>query len=1722
MPTMSDNESDDEVGDIISSLQGAINEIKSLRTKISDLESQRLGFQISIQDLRDQVVAAKRDSDRKTKQAAYEAERAKLTEVEENLSRDERALADMIGEKTSLENQLAKAAKAATEEAAIAATAAVAAASLNPAPGGPTSGLAAAGTSASVAGSARASRAASPLPPPALPPGGHLAGSVQGGQIAAIPSFDGSTGASEAEKWVRMIDRFQANFGWTSKQTAHVVRNKLTGQAQLFVDNQDDEFKKGTDNWNEGKDNLRTMLMNKFSEALSATTSSHAIDDLQQGPHEQVDPFYERVRYAVNKFLFDFKRTTATERTQYTRTYSRLVYNFFKAGIYSQYRQRIFTAAATIPKTHEDLLQAARTVELEAGKSKRDEIPKKIASISTNEEEATPEVDAASEPDGFANMQKELDEIKRRLPKAGGAKGPGRGGWRNRGRGRGFWRGRGWPNRARGRGGFQRRGGFRPGGPARGGGPGAGDECHNCGEKGHWIRDCPYNRGPRQSNQMSYDDYGYYDYEGYYGTGSVDDQNCANDAPFPCKLLAMMSFLSSLKLPQLDSHDPRPFVEVQIQDKAVKALIDSGSQITAIDFNLCKRFKLDKNVTVSPVPFPLVGAGGEKLDVIGQIDLEISVHGCVQQPFPVLIIRHLNSGMIIGADFLAKNQLIVDIKNEKLQMVEPAVPLRATEEITIPAGTERIMRLRAATPAKGPLYFQSMDPSISDCLIEQNHDDKASILVQNASVLDLKFSRNDIIGHGTRLSPSDIKTFTDPRPSVINLTSKSRPVDHSVVDQIPLHHLPSPLRARYKEVLMKNLSAFSRHPNEVGHCTVLPQSIQLKDPTKIVSIPPYRISPNLQPVVHAYVDNLLKTGVLQQSCSPYSSPLMLVKKASADPTKPLAEQYRLVHDYRHLNANTVRNAYPLHHLYDLLDKVSAAKVWSVIDLSSGFWNQELHPDSRAYTAFAVPGVGHLEYTRSAQGLCNSPAAFQRLLDHIVRGIPGVYVYIDDVVICSEDHESHLNILNEVLSRFKKFNLKCRPRKIQIATAEINYLGYNLSHQHGIRPGEAKIKAISEWEEPENVKQVRQFLGLCSFFRRCIPQFSSIASPLTKLTRKDSKWDSGPLPDEAKVAFARLKRKLTCRPCLSPPNFNERFYLTCDASKTGLGAVLSQFKNGVEHPVAFASRSLKESEKKYAPFHLEYLAMVWSIKHFKPYLTGKQFTLRTDHRPLLTMNKSKCQIFDRYLHELSQFDFETVYLRGDKMPADALSRKIESVSVCVPLESQINISWSQIKELQQHDKYIKALAIYKLFQSLPRNPSLKDFVERNKNALIYNDVVCKKTGPNAFAAYAPIGLQSSLLRLAHESPTAGHINSRRALSRLSRSWYWPTMKEDTWTHCTSCQVCNERNQAWTKAPIPLGRFQPARAFNERVHTDLLGMLPENSSFKYVLVMVDAYSKYLQLVPLPDKKMSTVSEAIYNHWISLFSVPKLMVSDMGKEFTGHMTKSLATRFNYPHNYSTSGHPASNGMAENSVKKVLEYVRKFVQGNTWLPLLYDLRMAHNMNLQSSINTTPFQAAFSMRPRLPGDLVFPSAPYDKSASPSHVHNELENLLLFKNEILESQAAATARMERAYNKRAKERRFVKGDKVYMVRPHTGDQFQKFQPRYKGPFVVVQVTDQNLTVVPIHAKRYKQIRVHQNNVRMAHALTQLYDVDPQMYEPPAQARTYSKSHEPNVPLFVYD
>ncbi|KAG0974677.1 hypothetical protein G6F28_013156 [Rhizopus arrhizus] len=368
-----------------------------------------------------------------------------------------------------------------------------------------------------------------------------------------------------------------------------------------------------------------------------------------------------------------------------------------------------------------------------------------------------------------------------------------------------------------------------------------------------------------------------------------------------------------------------------------------------------------------------------------------------------------------------------------------------------------------------------------------------------------------------------------------------------------------------------------------------------------ISHRPYRMSPIETEHLQKELDKYCKLGVIAPSNSPWAAPVILVKKKNGE--------YRMVIDYRKLNAVTKKDAYPLPRIDDLLDTLGKAKVFSALDMRAGFHQVPLEEDSKELTAFTTK-FGTYHYNTLPMGLVNSPATFQRLIDLCFRPLINkcLVAYIDDLNVYSLNHQDHLQHLEQVFQCIQIANLKLNPEKCFFFKDHLKFLGYIVTKE-GLQTDPSKIQKIVEYPQPRTIKQVRGFLGIASYYRRFIKNFAAIARPLHDQTKTTKKIPWTSLTTES---FETLKKLLTTAPILSRPDFNKPFILVTDASKLGLGAILTQLdENGHEHPIVYASRGLKSTESNYAPTKLEFysayrsLGSKWVTKDAKPHWNNRQ-------------------------------------------------------------------------------------------------------------------------------------------------------------------------------------------------------------------------------------------------------------------------------------------------------------------------------------------------------------------------------------------------------------------------------------------------------------------------------------------------------------------------------------
>nr|XP_049701809.1 uncharacterized protein LOC126055664 [Helicoverpa armigera] len=423
-------------------------------------------------------------------------------------------------------------------------------------------------------------------------------------------------------------------------------------------------------------------------------------------------------------------------------------------------------------------------------------------------------------------------------------------------------------------------------------------------------------------------------------------------------------------------------------------------------------------------------------------------------------------------------------------------------------------------------------------------------------------------------------------------------------------------------------------------------------PSEPINVKSYRFPEVHKKEVETQISKMLSQDIIQPSVSPWSFPVWVVPKKIDSSGQ---RKWRIVIDYRKLNDITIGESYPIPQINEILDQLGQSKYFSTLDLCSGFHQIEVSNKDIPKTAFTVP-QGHFEFKRMPFGLKNAPATFQRLMNTALAGLQGIhcYVYLDDIVIYSHDLSSHCEKLVKIFDRLRKHNLKLQPDKCEFFRKEVGYLGHTISDK-GVSPNPDKVKAVSQFPVPKCPKDVKSFLGLVSYYRRFIPDFSKTAKPLTTLLKKDIPffWSN-----EQQIAFEELKGKLISAPILIYPDFSKPFVLTCDASNYAISAILSQGEIGKDRPIAYSSRTLNKAETNYSTTEKECLAIVFGTKTFRPYLYGHRFTIVTDHRPLkwLFNCKDPGSRLVRWRLKLEEFDYNIEYKKGKiNSNADALSR-----------------------------------------------------------------------------------------------------------------------------------------------------------------------------------------------------------------------------------------------------------------------------------------------------------------------------------------------------------------------------------------------------------------------------------------------------------------------------------
>lgn len=721
--------------------------------------------------------------------------------------------------------------------------------------------------------------------------------------------------------------------------------------------------------------------------------------------------------------------------------------------------------------------------------------------------------------------------------------------------------------------------------------------------------------------------------------------------------------------------------------------------------------------------------------------------------------------------------------------------------------------------------------------------------------------------------------------------------------------------------------------NSVGVESILSKYKQLFEGMGLLKIKPVKITlkDNARPVVHAArkipfaikddlkseLNNLEKLNIIKKVTEPtdWVNSLVIVRKSNG--------KLRFCIDPSDLNNNIAREYFQIPTLDDIMSNLNGAKYFSVLDASNGFWQMPIDESSSKLCTFNTP-FGRYRFLRLPFGLSCAPEIFQRQMVQFIDDIEGVVTYFDDVLIFAKSVEEHNSILERVLERFKKFNLKLNKSKSKFCVTKIKYLGHIISN-NGITADDEKIKAINSMQKPVDKTSLQRFLGMITYLGRFINNLSDKTAPLRQLLQKENAW----VWDHAQEkAFELLKKEICSCPVLKYYDVKKDVTISVDASRSGVGAVLLQEGS----PIAYASKSLTNTQTRWAQIEKELYAICFGCERFSQYIKGKTVTVQTDHQPLLSIFAKSivdCPLrLQRMILRLQHYDIKLIYVPGcDLKIADTLSRAyVTEIVEDDDLEQEVDAHvYLLLKNFEITDQQLLN------FQNMTNNDSelqlLKNYIRNGWPAdkrKIENSVKFYYNFRNELSEYSdlvfrnkciivPKLLRKEMLEKIHFN----HLGINKCLARGRKTFFWPGMSNDIKNIVKQCTACKVFQNSQRHEPILFHEI-PEHPWKK------LGLDVFNFDNHNYLLTIDYYSKYVEVTPLN----SLSSKELIKHCKNMFGrlgIPDCVVSDNGTNFSSREFEEFANLWNFKIITSSPRYPQSNGMVERHIQTVKNMLKK-----------------------------------------------------------------------------------------------------------------------------------------------------------------------------------------------------
>ena len=782
------------------------------------------------------------------------------------------------------------------------------------------------------------------------------------------------------------------------------------------------------------------------------------------------------------------------------------------------------------------------------------------------------------------------------------------------------------------------------------------------------------------------------------------------------KLVRESGLRKPLVISSINCDKDEPIINARVCQEAIlpihfdkftaMALLDTGADVNCIRYDFVDTLRMTDKIRPVDPDNKFVSASNDDFAPTGEVTIEFS-SSKGQHAIRCFVFKNLLHPVILGLPFMYKYKVKLDFSRRRHREFNGSFPATAAQSVTLAAGQAALIPITLDAPYDIPTGLQgyikgqkrrsglkTLDTAstvVDNTCVLTVYNKSESFLnipqgmtlghfksITDADLFESKpaelrahagrigINRIGVASHGTKLP--EAKQKADSGITIPQVTPTSKEAREFLQDEYQFNfegiNLPQSQKQQLQEVLFNNCRTFVDSTGKLGYNDSVYHTIDVPPGVEPVRKQPYRMPPAVKEQLRKQIDYLVQQEVLKEELSEWALPVLAVKKGAKKSQKHLKKnknaEYRLVVDFRQLNAKIQIKQAALCSIQDLLDEIGASKpkYFTVLDLKHGYFQMAIDPKSRKYTGFIFDKKSYVHVT-SPMGLKSSPFQFQQLMFKVLAKLLStgkVFCYLDDLLIVAETWDEHISLLKQVLEALKEANLKLGAAKCVFAAKRIEYLGFTLNSE-GYMPSDKHVEALRTYPVPRTVAQLKTFMGLANYFCNFLPRRPTLLAPLLRLMKKDAKfqWD-----DECQKSFEMVVETLTTQPVLAYADFSREFVLVTDASSHGIGGVLLQpDDNGVNKPIAFAGRKTNKHEQNYNTTELEALAIVFCVKKWHYYLATNHFKIYTDHSALkvLTGKTQYNPKLTRYAEFLGNYSFDLFHIKGvHNSAADALSRR----------------------------------------------------------------------------------------------------------------------------------------------------------------------------------------------------------------------------------------------------------------------------------------------------------------------------------------------------------------------------------------------------------------------------------------------------------------------------------